>query len=75
MTHFTKHSTAKQAAKIALEAQVGQLILGHYSSRYDDLSLFEKEAKTIFDRVILGEAGKSVEIKDVPEELLVIHQN
>ena len=75
LTDYTKHSTAKQAAQIAKEAQVGQLILGHYSSRYTDLSLFEKEAKTVFDDVILGEAGKLIEAKNVSEKLLIAHQN
>ncbi|WP_397362612.1 ribonuclease Z [Olleya sp. R77988] len=57
----TKHSTAKQAASIAKQANVGQLILGHYSTRYDDLSQFKKEAQTIFDNVELGEDGKVFE--------------
>ena len=75
LTHYTKHSTAHQAAQIAKDANVGQLILGHYSSRYSDLSLFEKEAKTVFDNVILGEAGKLIEAKNISEELLTVHQN
>ena len=54
----TKHSTAKEAATIALKADVGTLILGHYSTRYPDLSLFLNEAKTVFDRVELAEDGK-----------------
>lgn len=75
LTEHTKHSTAQQAAQIAKDANVGQLVLGHYSSRYTDLSLFEKEAKTVFDNVILGEAGKLIEVKNVSEELLAVHQN
>lgn len=54
----TKHSTAKQAAEIAKISDVKQLILGHYSSRYSDTSLFEEEAKEIFEHVVLAEAGK-----------------
>tara|TARA_R110002124_G_scaffold254044_3_gene419507 strand:- start:7854 stop:8759 length:906 start_codon:yes stop_codon:yes gene_type:complete len=54
----TKHSTAKQAATIAKEAQVGTLILGHYSGRYGDLELFRNEAKEIFENVELAEDGK-----------------
>jgi len=75
LTEYTKHSTAKQAAQIALDANVGQLILGHYSSRYDDLTLFEEEAKTIFKNVILGAAGKSVEISSTNKRLFVTLQN
>ena len=54
----TKHSTAKQAAAIAKMANVEKLILGHYSTRYDDLSLFRKEAQEVFPNVELAEDGK-----------------
>lgn len=57
----TKHSTAKQAASIAKQANVGQLILGHYSTRYSDLNVFKEEAQTIFDNVKLGDDGKIFE--------------
>lgn len=57
----TKHSTAKQAAEIAKKANVGTLILGHYSTRYNDLEVFRTEAKTIFDHVELAEDGKTFE--------------
>ncbi|MFD0994082.1 ribonuclease Z [Tenacibaculum geojense] len=55
----TKHSTAKQAATIAKNANVGKLILGHYSSRYSNLDEFKTEAETVFDCVELGYVGKS----------------
>lgn len=54
----TKHSTAKQAATIAKKAGVQTLILGHYSTRYNDLSLFKKEAQEVFKNVELAEDGK-----------------
>jgi len=54
----TKHSTAKQAGIIAQKAQVHKLILGHFSARYKDLSLFEKEAKVVFDNAENAETGK-----------------
>lgn len=57
----TKHSTAKQAATIAKKASVSQLILGHYSTRYDDLSLFKEEAETIFKSVALAKDGETFE--------------
>ena len=57
----TKHSTAKQAAEIAKKANVGTLILGHYSTRYNDLEVFRTEAKTIFDHVELAVDGKTFE--------------
>jgi ribonuclease Z len=57
----TMHSTAKQAATIAKAANVKQLLLGHYSTRYDSISLFEDEAKTIFENVSLSDDGKVFE--------------
>ncbi|MFT5849143.1 ribonuclease Z [Psychroserpens sp.] len=57
----TKHSTAKQAAMIAKKANVGQLILGHYSTRYDSISEFKTEAKTIYPNVELSRDGKIFE--------------
>lgn len=58
----TKHSTAKQAAEIAKKANVGTLILGHYSSRYNTLDDFKTEAQTVFNRVELAEDGKIFQI-------------
>jgi len=58
----TMHSTAEQAAKIALQADAKQLILGHFSARYDDLTLFKKEAMTIFNNTVLASAGGIYEL-------------
>lgn len=60
----TMHSTAEQAAKIAFQAEAKQLILGHYSSRYDDLNLFLKEAKTIFENTHLAQEGRVFELQN-----------
>ncbi len=49
----TGHTTAKQAATIARDAEVGQLLLGHFSSRYRDLSVFEAEAQSVFENSVL----------------------
>lgn len=54
----TKHSTAAEAAQIAATAQVGQLILGHFSSRYADLNAFVVQAQAHFENVQLAEEGK-----------------
>lgn len=59
----TMHSTAKEAARIALKANVQQLILGHYSTRYDSIDLFKEEAETIFKEVLLAEDGKSFDFE------------
>jgi len=61
LCEFTGHSTAKQAAIMAKKANVGSLILGHYSTRYGDINLFVEEAKTIFENSLLAEDGKSFE--------------
>lgn len=53
-TERTKHCTAKQAATIAKLANAKTLVLGHYSTRYDDISLFKKEAEEVFDGKILN---------------------
>ena len=58
----TMHSTAKQAATIALKSNAKQLILGHYSTRYGNLDLFKTESQTIFENVILANDGQSFEI-------------
>lgn len=54
----TKHATAKEAARIAKQANVGTLLLGHYSTRYDGLEKFKEEALEVFDTVELSEDGK-----------------
>lgn len=53
----TFHSTTKQAASIARDAQVKKLLIGHYSARYIDLLPLEKEAKSIFHNTLLANEG------------------
>ncbi|WP_310381259.1 ribonuclease Z [Flavobacterium sp.] len=57
----TMHSTAKEAATIALKANVKQLVLGHYSTRYENIKLFKQQAETIFPNILLADDGKSFE--------------
>ncbi len=57
----TGHSSAIEAATIAKKANVGTLILGHYSTRYGDLSLFKEEARTVFANVEVADDGKVFE--------------
>ena len=47
------HSTARQAALVAREARVGQLLLGHYSSRYEDEQVLLREAREVFENTHL----------------------
>lgn len=59
----TKHSTAEQAAKIAKEAKVKQLIIGHFSGRYKNKEAFLEEATPIFENTLLAEEGKTFVIE------------
>lgn len=58
----TKHTTSKQAAQIAKNANVNQLVVGHYSGRYKDISLFQKEAQEVFKNTELAVPGKVFKI-------------
>ncbi len=58
----TYHSTAKQAATIALKSESKRLIIGHFSNRYPDLNVFLSEAKTIFESTEIAEQGNTFEI-------------
>lgn len=53
----TFHSTTKQTASIARDAQVKKLLIGHYSARYIDLLPLEKEARSIFHNTLLANEG------------------
>lgn len=59
----TGHSTAYQAGKIAEKANVKILLLGHYSNRYRDLSLFQKEALNAFKHTLLAIEGRTFEVE------------
>lgn len=56
------HSTASDAALIAKKANAGKLLLGHFSSRYGDLSGFISEAKQHFENVELGLDGNKFSV-------------
>lgn len=56
------HSTAKQAAEIARLAGAKRLMIGHYSSRYDDESILQKEASEVFENTILAKEGLVVTV-------------
>ena len=53
----TMHSTAKQAAKIAMLAEVKRLLMGHLSARYESGEKHVEEAKEIFAQCEVVEDG------------------
>lgn len=62
MADYTGHTTALEAAKIARKANVKKLILGHFSNRYNDLSVFLNEACEIFPETYLPKQLEAVKI-------------
>lgn len=53
-TTYTGHSTARQAATLARDAEVKKLVIGHFSARYEDESILLKEAQEVFPQTILA---------------------
>lgn len=58
----TYHTTAAQAAQLALDANVKQLVIGHFSARYEDESILFDEASAIFPRTILAKENMCIDI-------------
>lgn len=56
------HSTAQQAARVALDANAGKLMLGHFSSRYENEECLLDEARKIFSNTILANEGMAVSV-------------
>lgn len=58
----TFHTTARQAASFALEAKAKQLVIGHFSARYEDEGILLKEAKDIFPNTTLAKENLCINI-------------
>ena len=58
----TMHSTALQAARIAKEANVRKLVIGHFSARYVNEKMLLKEATQVFTNTVLADEGMHIEI-------------
>lgn len=59
----TWHTTAKEAAEMAKLANACRLIIGHFSARYKDVSVFETEAKSVFKNTEIAIDGKTYKVK------------
>jgi ribonuclease Z len=68
LASITGHSTATDAANVALSANAGRLLIGHFSSRYRDISPLVDEAREIFPETFPAIDGNSYEVGtiDVP---------
>jgi ribonuclease Z len=58
----TMHSTTKEAATIALKANAGRLIIGHFSARYENLEPLLAECREVFPNTELALEGSIFEI-------------
>jgi ribonuclease Z len=56
------HSTTRQAAMIAQKAGVKKLLIGHFSSKYDTLEEFEREAREVFINTELALEGVTYKV-------------
>ncbi|MCX4301196.1 MAG: ribonuclease Z [Alistipes sp.] len=57
------HSTTLDAAKAAMKAGAGRLVIGHYSSRYKDEQVLVDEARTLFPETYAATEGTTFTIE------------
>jgi ribonuclease Z len=60
--HLRMHATTVEAAEMALNSGVRKLLIGHFSSKYKDLSPFLEEAQSIFANTELALEGTTFDI-------------
>lgn len=58
----TYHTTAQQAAQIALDAGVKKLIIGHFSARYEDEQVLLEEAAAVFPQTIMAKENLCISL-------------
>ena len=58
----TLHSTAAQAARIAKDAQVKRLLIGHFSARYENEKGLLEEAQAIFPDTLAADEGLQISL-------------
>jgi ribonuclease Z len=64
----TGHSTTLDAANVALEANAGSLVIGHFSARYKNISFLVEEARTLFPATFPAIDGKSFDVGNITEQ-------
>jgi len=67
LAEMTGHSTTLDAAKTALDANVGTLIIGHFSARYKEIEPLVDEARTVFPETYPAIDGKSYEVGNITD--------
>jgi ribonuclease Z len=67
LAELTGHSTTIDAAKTALDAHAGSLIIGHFSARYKEIAFLVDEARTIFPQTFPAIDGKTYEIGKITD--------
>jgi ribonuclease Z len=66
LAQSTYHSTGEDAAKVALKANVGKLIIGHFSARYKDHTIILKEAQAVFPNTTAIAEGDVIQVEKSP---------
>ncbi|MCB2221913.1 MAG: ribonuclease Z [Bacteroidetes bacterium] len=61
------HSTSSEAATIAKRSEVGKLIIGHFSTRYEDPQDLLQEARQIFNNTDLALDGSTFAVAPEPK--------
>ena len=57
-----RHSTARQAARLASECHAGQLLIGHYSAHYPDETILLQQAREVFPNTISANEGMKISL-------------
>ena len=68
LAKVTGHSTTVDAARVALNAEAGSLVIGHFSARYKDVSVLVKEAREIFPATYPAIDGESFDVANVTDQ-------
>lgn len=67
LASMTGHSTTLDAARTALNANAGTLLIGHFSARYKDISTLVEEARTIFPGTYPAVDGTTYEVGNISD--------